>query len=460
MWLGSGTYAMAQPLPGAIREALSRAGLPPEALYLSIVPAKPKEGSAPGISHQGAEPVNPASVIKLITTAAGLDRLGTGFQWNTRFYADAAPVQGHIKTLYIQGEGDPAFHIEELWLAMRAIRQAGVVAVDSALVLDRSAWSAIEVTTSFDQAPYRAYHAKGDPLLLNHGATTLWFEPNHGKVNLRLEDAPATWEVRSALKAVGGPCRPWKDSLSVRWQWSEPVTVFVGGEFPAACGVQRMPLRVPDYDVQWRDWVREIATQLGIQMPLNSQGVVNVQAGRVPATASLLTTWPSKPLPELVREINKFSNNVMAHNLANTVFRQSSPMGFADNIMPWLKQQGINTQGWVIESGSGLSRVNRITTDGLAQFLQQQVRTLYFPDLLSSLPVAGVDGTLSNRLNHTSGAAYLKTGRLNDVASLAGYVRDVNGQTWVMVAVLSHPQAPSSVRVLDKITEFVMSGAQ
>ena len=432
--------------------SVQRAGLPANALYLTVLPVGQTQ---PAVSVQGNSAVNPASLMKLVTTVIALDTLGPQFQWETRFLTNAPAVDGHITDLFIQGSGDPAFRVDDIDAVFKQLRSQGIDRIDGSMVLDRSRWPTWVELPPIDDAPYRSYHAQPNPLLMNHGSTAILIVPKAGEIQVSFDEAPKRWVVKSTLAFRQGPCRPWKDTLTVNWQFAPDVQLLVSGEYPVACGAQRLPIRIPNYDVMWRDWASQLWSDQG--------GVWSTPAVRTikaPKEAYLLASLKSKPLSELIRDMNKFSSNVMAQNLAATITLNRKSNDYGKVAQQWLTKNGIDTNAWLIDSGSGLSRTNRLTTDGLARLLNTTTQQGYFPDLMNSLPVAGVDGTLTQRLRTGKGEAYLKTGRLADTAGLAGYIKDQRGDLWVMVAILSHPQAPNHVKVLDEITEFVMKGTQ
>ena len=124
----------------------------------------------------------------------------------------------------------------------------------------------------------------------------------------------------------------------------------------------------------------------------------------------------------------------------------------------WMTEQGIETQGLVLENGSGLSRRERMTPEQLAAVLARAAQLPLAPELQTGLPLAGVDGSLRRRLKNTpaEGRARLKTGSLRNAVALAGYVPDQRGRSWVMVAFINHEQAGRRGRpVLDAVAAWV-----
>jgi D-alanyl-D-alanine carboxypeptidase/D-alanyl-D-alanine-endopeptidase (penicillin-binding protein 4) len=124
---GAQTVAPATgPLPPEVEAALARAKLPREALAVMVVDAQPAGKAGPRLSHRAQAPVNPASVMKLVTTYAALEQLGPAYVWNTPVYVQGTVQDGSLRgNVYIQGQGDPKLVMERLWLLMRRLQGQG-----------------------------------------------------------------------------------------------------------------------------------------------------------------------------------------------------------------------------------------------------------------------------------------------------------------------------------------------
>src|SRR5690606_21579815 len=149
-----------------------------------------------------------------------------------------------------------------------------------------------------------------------------------------------------------------------------------------------------------------------------------------------------------IRLINKQSNNVMARTLLLTLGVETSGPGAtarsaSQAAMSVLQRQGVNTRGWVIDNGAGLSRQARLTADGLADMLNVAWGSPLMPEFVSSLAISGVDGTVRRRLrdDQVKGMAHLKTGTLNHVRGLAGYVLGASGKRYIVVSMVNHERA-------------------
>ena len=176
-------------------------------------------------------------------------------------------------------------------------------------------------------------------------------------------------------------------------------------------------------------------------------------------TARALALAESPPLAEVVREINKYSNNVMARQLFLTLSgeRPASAEGARRRITTWLADKPLQLPGLVLDNGSGLSRSERIAADSLTQLLLAAWKSPVMPELMASLPLAGIDGTLKKRLGNSaaSGRAHLKTGYLEGVRAIAGYVLDSHGKRWVVVFLINDARSRLGKPAIDALLKWV-----
>jgi D-alanyl-D-alanine carboxypeptidase/D-alanyl-D-alanine-endopeptidase (penicillin-binding protein 4) len=191
-----------------------------------------------------------------------------------------------------------------------------------------------------------------------------------------------------------------------------------------------------------------------------------VRDGVVPAGLRPMFELKSETLSETVRAINKFSNNVMAQQVFLTLALQRQPQqpasaeGARETLRRWVSERlGEPPPGFLIDNGSGLSRQTRVTPQWLAMLLQQAWNSPSMPELFSSLPVSGQDGTLQ-RSRVATGRAHLKTGTLRDVAGIAGIVLSHTGRRYVVVALINHSQAQAARPALDALVQWVLRDAE
>ena len=453
----STTASLAHDLPPAALQALRQANVPPSAISVQVTPL----GSAtPRLAHRAQVAVNPASVMKLITTYAGLSLLGPDFTWRNRVYADGPIKDGVLQgSLIVRGSGDPKLVIERLQDLMAQLNALGLRDVRGDIVLDRSVFEITPRTEAFDDEPLRPYNVSPDGLLLNFKALIYTFTPDAstGQVAVRVEPPLADFDAPRSVPMGNGPCQDWRSQL--RADFSQAHQVRFAGSYPASCGERPWPVAYPSPEVYGSKLIQ--AAWLANGNWLGGQ----VRYGNLSAKARLLLEAPSLPLGEVIADINKFSNNVMAQQLFLTM---SSDMGAPGRfeasrlrVLQWWRQQFPAQDEPVLDNGSGLSRTERSSAQALTALLQAASNSPYALAFQNSLSVAGVDGT-SARLRDRNpnspviGQAWLKTGSLRDVASVAGYVQGQSGQRYAVVAIINHPNANQARPALDQLLEWTV----
>jgi D-alanyl-D-alanine carboxypeptidase/D-alanyl-D-alanine-endopeptidase (penicillin-binding protein 4) len=430
--------AAAQALPPEVDAALARARLPRDAV--TFVVADADGARPPRLLHRAQVPVNPASIAKLTTTLAGLELLGPAYTWSTPALADGPLEGGTLQgNLYLRGSGDPKLVAERLWLLLRKLRGLGIERIAGDIVLDQSAFEPAPAdAAAFDGEPLRPYNATPEALLVNYKTVTLSFVPQPGG-NARIVAEPALAGVQwpATVAVAPGDCADWRAALKA--DFTDPLRPRLAGAYPAACGERAWPVAFPDPASYAR---RAVA---GLWQELGGRVGGQVREGRVPAGVALpvLAVAESPPLAEVVRDINKYSNNVMAQQLFLTLGLVRGGAGSREAgrevLRGWWRER-FGAEGLpVFDNGSGLSRDERITAAQLARLLQYAWATPVMPELAASLPVLGNDGTM--RRTRASAAAHLKSGSLRDVWGVAGYVHGAQGRRLVVVAIANHPNA-------------------
>jgi len=454
--------AMAQPtsLPTTFVESLQRAQVPLEAVSVLVAPA---DGSLPAlVSHQADVAMNPASVMKLLTTFAALELLGPTYTWRTPVWLDGPVHQGVLQgNLVIQGQGDPKLVLERLWLLLRRVQALGVRRIDGDIVLDRSAFEVPAADpAAFDGEPLRPYNASADALLVNYKAIVLTFTPDEKTGVARIQVDPPLAGVKAPANVPlarnkTASCGDYRGALQA--DWSDPNRLRFGGRYPANCGEKVWPVAYADPASYNARAITGLWHSMGGQ--LSGQG----RDGPAPQTPpSFVMVSPT--LSEVIRDVNKFSNNVMAQQLFYTLGLPAAPGdGSAPGVATAeLARQAL--QAWwqrrvdasavpVIDNGSGLSRQTRVSAQQLGQLLQLAYTSPYMPELMASLPIVGLDGTL-RRSQAGAASAHLKTGSLKGVLALAGYVHSANGQQLRLVAIVNHPNAAAARPALDALVDW------
>lgn len=433
----------AQGIPQELQQAWRATRLPESALSLVV-----KEIDGPTLASMNpAIARNPASVMKMVTTWAGLAGLGPDYTWRTTFLAQnggRVDAQGSLQgPLYLKAGGDPLLTVEDLWSLLRGLRLRGIKNL-SDVVVDRSLFGAVAIDPgAFDAAPDRPYNASPDAMMVGLGAIRIVFQP----------DARA----RKWVPIIDPPLRGVRVSGEVQWRdavcpgspsvgaqvsgTGREAIVTLSGSAVGSCGefsVYRLAMTQPEhFSSLFRMFWRELGGTIAR----------DIKDGRVPAGATPVIWHDSDTLADMIRRINKQSNNVMARTLLLTLAAQqrsgATEQAGAAVAMSLLGEQGVDTRGWVIGNGSGLSREGRLTASGLADMLDVAWHSSLMPEFISSLAISGVDGTVRRRLRDTSarGMAHLKTGTLRDSSALAGYVLGASGKRYVLVSMVNDDRA-------------------
>jgi D-alanyl-D-alanine carboxypeptidase/D-alanyl-D-alanine-endopeptidase (penicillin-binding protein 4) len=461
--------AAAQGLPPEVAAALARAKIPRDAVTMLVVDAQGQ--GAPRLSHRADVPMNPASVMKLVTTYAALDLLGPAYTWATPVYLDGTVRDGTLYgNLIIQGQGDPKLVQERLWLLLRRVQGLGIRTIAGDIVLDHSAFDVAQSDpAAFDGEPLKPYNAAPDALLINFKSIALTLVPMPGGAVARVQlDPPlAGVQVPSAVPLLGGECGDYRGALKA--DFSDPSRIRLAGGFPASCGEKTWPVAYVD-PVSYAPRAVQ-----GMWQDMGGTLTGRVRWGTVPtsnATPGSLDLKPilevrSASLAETIRDINKYSNNVMAQQVFLTLGRltpgapaDTSPMlsGSFDSAravtLRWWKDRLPGAELPILDNGAGLSRTGRISAQALARLLQTAYASPLMPELMASLPITGVDGTLRRAKARTVGGAHLKTGSLNDVVAVAGYVHGAGGRRWVLVAIVNHPNAKAARPAVDALIDW------
>src|SRR5476651_2164441 len=436
-----------------VQQALRASKLQNDALSLMLVPL-----DGPGIptAVNADVSVNPASTMKLITTYAALEMLGPNHQWKTEFYTDGTLSNGVLQgNLYLKGGGDPKLNMEKLWLLMRDLRANGVNQVTGDLVLDRSFFIQPQLPEFNDDGndENKPFLVKPDALMVNLKALRFVARNDSGKVLVSVEPPIASIRIDNQVKAVNAK----QCSGDVRYnpvvQDDGSTLVTVSGQLAEGCSSQTY-LSLLDHPTYAAGAVRAIWQELGGSIHGKDRSDV------VPKSARLLARAYSPDLTEIIRDINKYSNNTMAQQLFLSLGAEYRNDADGDDakaaqrvVRQWLAKKGITAPHLVMENGSGLSRAERVSAREMATMLQAAWRSPYAAEYISSLPIAGTDGTMRKRLKRTPllGEAHIKTGTLNTVRAIAGFSRDSNDNTWVVVAILNDPRPWGASSVLDDV---------
>jgi D-alanyl-D-alanine carboxypeptidase/D-alanyl-D-alanine-endopeptidase (penicillin-binding protein 4) len=464
-------------LPEPVARLMQSAQIPPEAAGIVVM-----RGDATLISHNAQQSMQPASTMKLFTTLTALEQLGPVFRGRTEFRSGAEVVNGVLQgDLIVRGGADADFNEDVLAHMLQALRNQGIRKIKGDVVLDRLLFQPARPDAGqppFDEYPWAYYNVIPDALLTNTNLLKLEMRATGDRLSLVMMPEMEKVSVRSDMKLVDAACATWEKD------WRTPdytrkgdrIEVVLHGSFPKDC-VKSTSINVLDsHDYLARllqaNW-RKLGGSIGGEVREAEPPAADI----VPAPTKLLAEHVSRPLPEVLRDTNKQSDNTLARTIflslgsleadpmlgsrpiAADGSQASTAMRAETTIRGWLQQQRIDGNGLVIDNGSGLSRLERATPAQLAGVLQAGLKSLWMPEFLSSLPIAATDGTMRRRLKESPAAqrARVKTGSLKGVIAVAGYVQDANNQPVIVVAILNdeHVANGAGRAVLDALIDWV-----
>ena len=389
------------------------------------------------VMHQAERPFNPASTMKLVTTHAALAMLGPDYRWTTRFLTTGPIRDGVLQgDLILQGGGDPHLVIEDLHALMADLRAQGLTTIRGDLVVDDARF-AVGPTDgeAFDGDASQAYNVRPWAALTNFKASKLVIDPK--KRQLALEPPLADVQLRYDVKVLKGRCRTGGTRLGVQdgaTAAGRPV-VSVNGTQVRACGSQQFYAAMLDHQQFLHGIFKAAWKDMGGQFT----GRTRIQPGAA-ARGRPLYAWQSTlDLGEVVHHINKFSNNVMTRMLLLEMAAASGqgalpPDRAGQWLHQWYRGQGLALPSLVMENGSGLSRQARISAGDMVTLLARAAGSPTARWFEASLPVVGIDGTMRTRLrmDPVAGQAQIKTGTLQNVRAIAGYVTAASGRRYAL----------------------------
>ncbi|TXH98621.1 MAG: D-alanyl-D-alanine carboxypeptidase/D-alanyl-D-alanine-endopeptidase [Rheinheimera sp.] len=453
-----------------LQQQILAAGLQPDQVALVVLPVAPSDNPAtarPLIQHNADILLQPASTLKLLTSAVALDQLGPLWRGETELLADAADLAEARQTgiltkpLYLKGKGDPDLDYAAVLTMLSELHNEGVRELRAGVILDRSWFSPSlpdPAAAAFDESPRARYNYIPDALGLNQQMLQLQLRSDATSVQLSSLPLLTDLTLISELQLTDARCDQFNADLLVLTERQRPdigVELVLNGEFPRNCLHQEEAAWL-SRDLLWQLSLSQAWRQLGGRLA----GVVPVAQGQTPTDAVVVAQHFSRPLPQLLQQLNKNSDNGLARTLALQLGRlaptdanQTQPdsaVAAEQYVRQWLAQRQLPTEGLMLDNGSGLSRLARISASQLAALLQYAWQQPWGLDLASSLPRAGVDGTLQNRMRTTTArdSARLKTGTLRNGTGLAGYVFDRQHRAWIFVGLVNAEQGVAKGRLL------------
>ena len=387
---------------------------------------------------------NPASTMKILTSLAALDILGAGHLWRTGFYRTKSIEDDTLQgDLFIRAGGDPLILLEDMLASLLALRLRGIRKIAGNLVIDSSIYDESTInSTPLDGKRDRVYNVPPSALSINFRATQFIFSPDRDRLKILAYPPAINLRITNEVQLIRGNCNgAWRKLLPSTSASSNTTHVRFTGTYPKSCGEQSITRSIQSSDqyiygvfgALWKALGGSIAGKLGY--------------ASVPDDAKLIYERVSRPMFDVLRGINKYSNNLMARMLllgiGGEVYNEpSTPEAGRLAIKEWLTKQSLNLPGLIIDNGSGLSRNSRITAAGLGSLLQYARNHIHYEEFAASLSLSGIDGSTRKRFSdeNNRGRFRLKTGLLNGVRTVAGFSRTVKGTNLRIVILHNHPK--------------------
>ena len=426
-------------LPQPVRHILDIRKVPHDSLSIYV---QDVDSGEVVLSWKDDVPRNPASTMKLLTTLVGLDTLGPNYRWTTDIFALGELEDGRLAgDLLIRGHGDPFLVTERVWQMLRLVRQAGIHAIDGNLLLDDSYFEVPEYDPSeFDRQPLRAYNVGPNALLMNFKVVRYWFEPDHDRDAVRVWVDPPLENLRveNRLALRRGYCGGYQRGITITANEAIDKMIF-SGRFPTGCKSYAMDRTALSHNEFAYGLFTSVWRESGGEF---KGGWMNAKA---PEDAEPIVSFRSLPLAEIISRVNKNSNNVMARHILYTLSAEvlgapGTESGGRKVVENWLADTGIEFPTLRLDNGAGLSREARVSAREFGALLELAWQKPYMPEYLASMAVSGLDGTLRRRFDdeQLTGQAHLKTGSLDHVSAIAGYLQAESGRRFSVVMLHNH----------------------
>lgn len=447
----------AGPLPAPVMRDLAHAHIPVSSVSALVIRLDTDQRV---LDYNTETPMQPASTEKTVTSYAALSMLGAGFRWQTSAFIDGPIDNGVLHgNLYIEGTGDPFLVPEQLTDLIDQLRRAGIQHIAGDLVLDKGYFDlSTRNAAPIDDSLTAPYNVGPDPLLYAFKSLTIDVSPDAGgHAAITVQPPLAQVRVSDDIRITRGACRSTQAATpDITHGADGTLNLHFDGVLSSRCGEQENSIAVLDQTSFFSGGFLALWQQAG------GTFTGSVREAPVPVAAQRIAVHYSPPLPEIIKSMNKVSNNTMARNIYLTIgavaFKPPATLEGAQKMVDrWLRHNHIESTGLVMDNGSGLSRDARISTNTMGEILQSAFHSPVAQPLMDSFPTVGVDGTMRHRLTHTgiTGHAQIKTGTLGNVRAIAGYVFAANGHPYLVVSFINDPRSEAGGAAHDALLNWV-----
>ncbi|MBP7844744.1 MAG: D-alanyl-D-alanine carboxypeptidase/D-alanyl-D-alanine-endopeptidase [Proteobacteria bacterium] len=396
------------------------------------------------------EALSPASTIKMLTALVALKRLGPNFTFETQVLYDGKLNGGVLQgDIYLKGGGDPHLVSERLYLLVQALKRWDLRKITGNIIVDDSTFDSIHLDENrIPTETDRAYNAPVSGLNFNYNTTTVYFRPAD-KVGAppKVYVDPDTGYIDIVNKATTSKRGSAYRLVASRLKDKNGDKIIIQGSIPLGIGEQRTFFNITKPSVYAGRAFKYYLEREGVSVGGNT-----ILQKATPSDAKSLYSFRSLPLRDIVILMNKYSNNFIADTLVKTLGREfKSKPGTTDKGLEVIREEatriGINYGPFKVVSGSGLTRINRMSAHQFIQLLNAAYLDFdVLPELLSSFPIAGKDGTLEKRMKGTEafGKLRAKTGTIDGVSTLVGVVQSKGGEMLAFSVLINDPKQRSA----------------
>ena len=407
------------------------------------------------VAHNEKKLFNPASLAKIISTFVALEELGPQFKWQSDFAHNGTIIGDTLNgDLIFKGRGDATFSINNLEDSIRKIQRNGLKKINGNLILDLSYFGFAPKEKSFDNDPMRAYNALPSPVVIQSNTMNFVFAIKDKKLIIESNPNLEHFSIMNNIKITNDRCIDWKSKLNYRTQQNKLKSqVIFDGKFSRKCGTKAINLSVLDNDEYFFRIFKKIWNRSGGDFNGNlDETYINNNNLKV------IYRHNSRPLSEIIRDVNKYSLNLMARNTMLTILAEDSEHLVLESsvnkyVHDWFDKNNLLHNGLFIENGAGLSRNSVLTSEQLLLLMEKIYHNPLMPEMLSSLPISGVDGTLKRRMNYSTfrKSAHFKTGSMRNVNAIAGFLLDKNKEMKIFIFIMNDLTAKDSHRLQEAL---------
>ncbi len=403
---------------------------------------------------------NPASTMKILTSAAALEVLKPDYNWVTKFFSDNRNGNTLGGKIYADLQGDPKFVPEILLPMLHKWKAEGIKNIDADFVLNNAIFSKNPDSSSDDESN-EVYAVKPQADNFAFNSVTAKFNGEEVKLNYPIYGV----RLNNNLVLTNELCpnnKTWGNNINYSIKEADGIYLInLTGKYSKFCSDKSFNMPISNYISNKDFFVRSL---LGLWASIEGNIIKypNISYGEVSKNSVLIGEILSFPLAALIYDMNKFSNNLMARLIFLRLGIMTQPNHLnaelsRKTVLNYLKENNIDSYSIVLENGSGLSQLERISAKQMTDILGLAYSKPFFKNFLESLPIAGVDGTMKNRLQDISGKAWLKSGTLNNVRAIAGYISDGKGGFYAVSAMVNEENAGRANPALDELVRHIAS---